>query len=189
MSGEVRICGLPDCNEPIIRRYKETPTALAARVYHNKSCAAKARHMRGFHIPQPGKTVKPHPSLLTPQLKGGLIKLGEVRVIASSLDTAEARAKTVNTRARVLYQLLEEISAQDITVQHNCQKGRCYYCLSELGGCYELDHFVPLRRGGRNTKENIVIACPSCNSSKGDKPPEEFIASRVEAFIRLASWH
>lgn len=45
---------------------------------------------------------------------------------------------------------------------------KCAYC-----GCHapvlELDHVVPLARGGIHDRTNIVPACKSCNSSKGAK--------------------
>ena len=32
-----------------------------------------------------------------------------------------------------------------------------------------VDHIVPIRRGGRNSRNNARVVCGSCNSSKGDK--------------------
>ena len=42
---------------------------------------------------------------------------------------------------------------------------KCAYC-----GCppETMDHVVPLSRGGKHTKSNVVPACRSCNSSKKD---------------------
>ena len=31
------------------------------------------------------------------------------------------------------------------------------------------DHVIPLSKGGQHIKENIVPACPSCNSKKGNR--------------------
>lgn len=47
----------------------------------------------------------------------------------------------------------------------------CWYC-----GGYgtSKDHVTPRSKGGSNKKENIVIACTSCNSSKGSLLLEEF---------------
>lgn len=49
-------------------------------------------------------------------------------------------------------------------------KGVCHYCgktftPSEL----TMDHLVPLARGGRSTKGNLVPACKDCNSAKKHK--------------------
>lgn len=48
----------------------------------------------------------------------------------------------------------------------------CVYCGSkEFIAC---DHVLPRSRGGRDTMNNLVAACRSCNSSKRDKTPEEW---------------
>ena len=44
---------------------------------------------------------------------------------------------------------------------------KCVYCGSE--STLTQDHHTPLNKGGEYTKENIVPACLSCNSSKGDR--------------------
>lgn len=47
---------------------------------------------------------------------------------------------------------------------------RCQYC----GGSAEnLDHVVPRSRGGDHTWENVVAACRTCNTRKGDRTPTE----------------
>lgn len=38
-----------------------------------------------------------------------------------------------------------------------------------------IDHVVSLRKGGSHSASNLVMACKSCNSSKQDMAPEEFI--------------
>ena len=44
----------------------------------------------------------------------------------------------------------------------------------KVGGDYHVDHVIPLILGGSNGPENLVIACPRCNLSKGAKMPHEF---------------
>jgi len=63
----------------------------------------------------------------------------------------------------------------DIKAQYGRQKGKCYWCGKKLSKPYHLDHVVPLSRGGSNSPENIVISCPPCNLSKGNKLPHEWI--------------
>lgn len=57
----------------------------------------------------------------------------------------------------------------DVQSQLDRQKRRCFYCRKELPNRYELEHVKPVSRGGRNTPDNVVIACKSCNSRKGRK--------------------
>lgn len=65
-------------------------------------------------------------------------------------------------------------TAHDIMVQYGRQRGKCYYCGCKMGKKYHVDHVIPLVRGGGNGPENIVIACPHCNMSKGSKLPHEW---------------
>lgn len=41
------------------------------------------------------------------------------------------------------------------------------------------DHYIPLSRGGKNSKENIKAACYQCNNLKGNMMPDEW-----ERFMR-----
>jgi 5-methylcytosine-specific restriction endonuclease McrA len=53
--------------------------------------------------------------------------------------------------------------------------GVCYYC----GRLLEpkdltMDHIIPLARGGRSTKENLVPCCKECNNKKKTLLPIEW---------------
>lgn len=48
---------------------------------------------------------------------------------------------------------------------------RCVYCGSPKH--LTLDHLLPRARGGPNSWKNLVTACQPCNSTKGDRTPEE----------------
>ena len=50
-------------------------------------------------------------------------------------------------------------------------KQTCQYCGSSRH--LTVDHVVPKSRGGRDTWENLVAACITCNNRKGDHTPEE----------------
>lgn len=62
----------------------------------------------------------------------------------------------------------------DIRDQYIRQRGRCYYCGCTLNDNYQIDHVVPLTRGGSNDMSNIVVTCPTCNQSKNNKLPHEW---------------
>jgi 5-methylcytosine-specific restriction endonuclease McrA len=50
----------------------------------------------------------------------------------------------------------------------------CAYCLKQLEtGELSIDHILPKSRGGKETWENLITACKSCNCLKGDRTPEE----------------
>ena len=54
-------------------------------------------------------------------------------------------------------------------------EGRCYYCGKEFSpGELSMDHVVPLIRGGKSTKGNVVPACKACNNKKKHLLPSEW---------------
>lgn len=56
----------------------------------------------------------------------------------------------------------------------------CHYCRApfESSTGKTADHVMPLMRGGLHSLGNLVIACFTCNTAKGRKTPEEWLASR-----------
>lgn len=52
----------------------------------------------------------------------------------------------------------------------------CAYCGSTVGP-FSIDHVTPVSRGGTHDFENLVVACRSCNSAKGNRPVHEFVES------------
>ncbi len=53
--------------------------------------------------------------------------------------------------------------------------GVCYYCRRSIGHrALTMDHLVPLGRGGRSTRGNVVPACKECNSKKKSLVPVEW---------------
>ena len=58
-------------------------------------------------------------------------------------------------------------------------RNRCQYCGRVFAqSALNLDHVVPLSRGGGSTWDNVVCACVPCNTRKGDRTP-------LEAGLRL----
>jgi 5-methylcytosine-specific restriction endonuclease McrA len=51
---------------------------------------------------------------------------------------------------------------------------RCQYCGRDFPVAQlSVDHVVPRSRGGKNTWENVVTSCMSCNVKKGGRTPKE----------------
>ena len=42
-------------------------------------------------------------------------------------------------------------------------------------GPFHVDHIVPRVKGGPDTLDNLVVACASCNLSKGSKSVAEWL--------------
>jgi 5-methylcytosine-specific restriction protein A len=56
-------------------------------------------------------------------------------------------------------------------------KGRCHYCGRQIAPAdLTMDHVVPLARGGKSTKGNVVPACKACNTKKKQLLPMEWDA-------------
>lgn len=49
----------------------------------------------------------------------------------------------------------------------------CLYC-GDTSGPFHIDHKTPLSRGGKNTKDNLTVACADCNLKKHTMTVEEF---------------
>lgn len=64
--------------------------------------------------------------------------------------------------------------------QNKLAQGACYYCKGVFPATgLTMDHIVPLARGGRSTKDNIVCCCKECNTKKKSMLPmewEEYVA-------------
>jgi 5-methylcytosine-specific restriction endonuclease McrA len=58
--------------------------------------------------------------------------------------------------------------------QRRVQKGVCAYCERSVAPAeLTMDHVVPVARGGRSTKGNVVPACKECNNRKKLLTPAE----------------
>lgn len=54
-------------------------------------------------------------------------------------------------------------------------KGVCHYCGQSIPPLeLTMDHIVPIARGGRSTKGNVVPSCKDCNSRKKQLLPMEW---------------
>jgi 5-methylcytosine-specific restriction endonuclease McrA len=53
--------------------------------------------------------------------------------------------------------------------------GICYYCRRQVGRLQlTMDHIVPLARGGKSIRGNVVPCCGDCNTRKKSMLPVEW---------------
>jgi 5-methylcytosine-specific restriction endonuclease McrA len=54
--------------------------------------------------------------------------------------------------------------------KRRCAKGVCGYCGQPTPAAeLTMDHIVPVSRGGKSTKGNVIPSCKACNSAKKQK--------------------
>ncbi len=59
--------------------------------------------------------------------------------------------------------------------KRRCADGICYFCKRKVSPKeLTLDHVVPIIRGGKSTKGNVVPACKECNNKKKYMLPIEW---------------
>lgn len=84
------------------------------------------------------------------------------------------------------FELYNESLLQDITPSEHISPTKrecviirdrfiCQYCGKEIvdASDYEMDHIIPIARGGKDNYLNLVTSCRSCNQKKIDKLPQE----------------
>lgn len=82
----------------------------------------------------------------------------------------EADEKAINVERRKAREL-----RQTQWWKRRLAKGRCYYCgRSYAPAQLTMDHLVPLVRGGKTRKGNVVTACKMCNNKKKYLLPVEW---------------
>lgn len=103
-----------------------------------------------------------------------------MNILDVDIDGAAERLRKAKTpRYKAYYRrLLLQAITNVLALQYG---NACHYCGVEthLGDGPKvrqrtLDHLHPVSKGGTDTLENVVIACRSCNSSKGAKPLQSF---------------
>jgi 5-methylcytosine-specific restriction endonuclease McrA len=78
-----------------------------------------------------------------------------------------AQSKALSTRKRV-----------DMKIKMLAKwKFECFWCgmLFKSKKEVTLDHLIPRSKGGKNNKDNLVLACMDCNTKKADMMPLTFL--------------
>lgn len=83
------------------------------------------------------------------------------------IDRAIARRRRISAPVR-----------RALKKQHRSLGGRCYYC--RVAYAEDIDHVVPIARGGDSRLGNLVPACWLCNTSKFDSLLIEWRVSGVD---------
>lgn len=89
------------------------------------------------------------------------------------------KAQAENARRRARRKAAEgSYSGDELRQMYDDQQGLCAYCETPLFGTYDVDHMIPLSRGGANGWQNLAVACRRCNRQKHAKTAEEFMQAK-----------
>lgn len=102
---------------------------------------------------------------------------------ANNPDLVKARQE--KRRKTIEDQTAFAITVSQVAVLRERLGDRCEYCGLKLEGKGELEHRMPISRGGENSLGNITLACFLCNKEKHNKTPEEFVAWRMKLGLPL----
>lgn len=59
--------------------------------------------------------------------------------------------------------------------KRRCSRGVCHYCGQQFSArLLTMDHVVPLSKGGKSVKGNVVPCCKACNTAKKTMLPMEW---------------
>jgi 5-methylcytosine-specific restriction endonuclease McrA len=84
----------------------------------------------------------------------------------------------VRNRRAKLNGLVGTHTIEDILALMASQRGKCVYCRIDISKSYQVDHIVPVARGGSNDKGNLQLLCKACNLDKRAKDPLEYQRKR-----------
>lgn len=104
------------------------------------------------------------------------------------------QGKNSRRRAKIKAACAVPYTAKQVKERFKQFGNQCVYCLTRK--TLTVDHFFPLSKGGIDALKNLVPACRSCNSSKGDRDPitwmqqkgfnPAYINALVELILELA---
>ena len=67
-------------------------------------------------------------------------------------------------------------------------QGICHYCNKKCSsGELTMDHVVPMVRGGKSIKGNIVPCCKECNNEKKYLTPAEIVLNKLRRELKNES--
>jgi 5-methylcytosine-specific restriction endonuclease McrA len=90
----------------------------------------------------------------------------------SAANPIKRRANEAKRRAAIGHDGYTEEHVQFLL---RSQKSKCVVCNRSLKGGFEVDHIVPLSKGGANDRANTQLLCRTCNRRKHAKDPIKFM--------------
>jgi HNH endonuclease len=159
-------------------------------LFRSKANERARKHYQAHYVPKPTKLCKECGEPIAAQNKKGICKF----CISAAKDKRLAERKAVAKYPffKFFYQrylarksgLRADFTRKDWVIAVEHFNGCCAYCGRERE--LHQDHFVPSTKGGGYTKKNIVPACQTCNSRKGNKHPSNWLP--VEKYLKIVRY-
>jgi predicted nucleic acid-binding Zn ribbon protein len=114
------------------------------------------------------------------------LKREHARRTAEAHDPALMLRNRLSSRARAarLRATSCTVTVRDIERMAHRQRGLCAYC-GDLMETPEIEHVLPIVRGGRHSIGNIVLSCRPCNRAKSHRTVMEWRAGKT---VRRSRW-
>lgn len=87
-----------------------------------------------------------------------------------TVEVVKFRERYIKKRRRTTNLMLWKVIIRAVLKRDNYT---CHYC-GDRSGDFEIDHMIPVSRGGSDDLDNLVTSCRTCNRQKRDKTVEEF---------------
>jgi 5-methylcytosine-specific restriction endonuclease McrA len=94
------------------------------------------------------------------------------------------RQKSKRRKALLREQTAHQVQPRELRIRFALFDNCCAYC--GASGDMEIEHVIPISKGGTHAMGNIVPACHNCNSSKRAKDPETWY--RSQPFFSELRW-
>lgn len=162
---------------------KFVPRATQIASGRGRFCSQKCNRAGQAALNSPEAQARSHQSwkrrhALLPIVKSGPENPGWTGGRAATYQRLKQSGKTriyyMNRKARDGFQ---RASPEIVQTLGRLQRWRCAVCAVKLVK-YEVDHIVPLAKGGTNQDSNLQLLCVSCNRTKQAIDPIEFMQRR-----------
>lgn len=90
-------------------------------------------------------------------------------------DIGKAKRANINHKRRTITKQGDVTTKQILQLQ---KSKTCYWCETSLKNKkVNIDHYIPISKGGLHTLSNLVASCSHCNKKKSSRNPLEFAKS------------
>ncbi|WP_332116067.1 HNH endonuclease [Azorhizobium caulinodans] len=174
-NGECVVCSRSRCVNNV-RKWREAAKAADIEGYRAKRAAEarrryekSAQHINAVQKAWLARNAEKRRSTMRSWRVANADKVAayDAKWKAENPDRFKEKVKRRSARRRGRKVAAEgSFTAADISALFDDQGGLCAGCFEPLTPRYEIDHVIPLARGGSNWPSNLQLLCRSCNARK-----------------------